>query len=314
MPRRPPTASSSSMKMIAGSCLRAIANRRRMRAAPRPANISTNEAADWAKNCAPDSCATALASSVLPVPGRPVQQDALRHLRAELLELLRVAQELDDLLQLGLGLVDAGDVRRTTTDWLEAGLICCGLTRGITFSVRHIRKISADEEQDHHDRLPVVGPVLDFLHERRVRRTSASRRRVHGRAPGRASRSASRGAAARSCGAVARRAARRRSASPAGAMPWHRRACGSRHLARSADPASPRLRALGRAASGGRSAEHAQREVAEELRREAPGRARRCARRRRGSAARSPAATGGGGGRSRRPRTRGRPRGSGASR
>ncbi len=29
------------------------------------------------------------------------------------------------------------------TDWLDAGLICCGLTRGITFSVRHIRYSSA---------------------------------------------------------------------------------------------------------------------------------------------------------------------------
>ena len=29
------------------------------------------------------------------------------------------------------------------TDWLEAGLICCGLTRGMTFSVRHIRYSSA---------------------------------------------------------------------------------------------------------------------------------------------------------------------------
>jgi len=29
------------------------------------------------------------------------------------------------------------------TDWLEAGLICWGLTRGITFSVRHIRYSSA---------------------------------------------------------------------------------------------------------------------------------------------------------------------------
>ena len=42
--------------------------------------------------------------------GRAVEQDALRHLGAELLEALRVAQELDDLLQLGLGLVGAGDV------------------------------------------------------------------------------------------------------------------------------------------------------------------------------------------------------------
>ena len=70
-PRSPPTASISSMKMIAGRCLRAIANRRRMREAPRPANISTNAAADCEKKFAPASCATALASSVLPVPGGP---------------------------------------------------------------------------------------------------------------------------------------------------------------------------------------------------------------------------------------------------
>ena len=65
------------MKMIAGACLRASANRRRMRAAPRPANISTNEDADCEKNCAPDSCATALASSVLPVPGGPCSSTPL---------------------------------------------------------------------------------------------------------------------------------------------------------------------------------------------------------------------------------------------
>ena len=72
------------MKMIAGAALRAWRNSRRMRAAPRPANISTNEHADWAKNCAFDSFATALASSVLPVPGGPCSRMPLRHLRAEL--------------------------------------------------------------------------------------------------------------------------------------------------------------------------------------------------------------------------------------
>ena len=44
------------------------------------------------------------------MPGRPVEQDALRHAGPELLELLAVAEELDDLLQLLLGLVGAGDV------------------------------------------------------------------------------------------------------------------------------------------------------------------------------------------------------------
>ena len=77
LPRVAPTASSSSMNTIAGLALRASRNRRRMREAPRPANISTNDAADCAKNCALDSCATALASSVLPVPGGPCSSTPL---------------------------------------------------------------------------------------------------------------------------------------------------------------------------------------------------------------------------------------------
>ena len=59
------------MKTIAGACFRASAKSFRMRAAPRPANISTNADALWEKNDAPDSCATAFARSVLPVPGGP---------------------------------------------------------------------------------------------------------------------------------------------------------------------------------------------------------------------------------------------------
>ncbi len=42
--------------------------------------------------------------------GRADQQHALRDLAAEPLEFLRILQELDDLLQLALGLVDARDV------------------------------------------------------------------------------------------------------------------------------------------------------------------------------------------------------------
>ena len=119
-----------------------LANRRRMRAAPRPANISTNAAADWEKNCAPDSCATALASSVLPVPGGPCSRMPFGHLRAELREALRVAQELDDLLQLGLRLVGAGDVVPADRRPWTSGLISCGLVRGISFSVRQMKKTS----------------------------------------------------------------------------------------------------------------------------------------------------------------------------
>ena len=42
--------------------------------------------------------------------GRTVEQDPLRNAGAEPLEALRMAEEVDDLLQLGLRLVDAGDV------------------------------------------------------------------------------------------------------------------------------------------------------------------------------------------------------------
>src|SRR4029079_18160871 len=47
----------------------------------------------------------------LPGPGRPVDEDALRDTCAEDGEALRVLQKVDDLLELGSGLVDAGDVR-----------------------------------------------------------------------------------------------------------------------------------------------------------------------------------------------------------
>ena len=65
------------MKMIAGACLRAVSKSLRMREAPRPANISTKAEAGCEKNAAPDSAATALASSVLPVPGGPCSSTPL---------------------------------------------------------------------------------------------------------------------------------------------------------------------------------------------------------------------------------------------
>ena len=42
--------------------------------------------------------------------GRAVEEEALRHARAEPREPLRVAEEVDDLLELGLRVLDAGDV------------------------------------------------------------------------------------------------------------------------------------------------------------------------------------------------------------
>ena len=59
------------MNTIEGACFRASAKSFLMRAAPRPANISTNAEALCEKNDEPDSCATAFANSVFPVPGGP---------------------------------------------------------------------------------------------------------------------------------------------------------------------------------------------------------------------------------------------------
>ncbi len=74
LPRARPSASSSSMKMMAGAFCRACSNRSRTRAAPTPTNISTNSEPEMEKNGTPASPATARASSVLPVPGGPTSR------------------------------------------------------------------------------------------------------------------------------------------------------------------------------------------------------------------------------------------------
>ena len=130
------------MKMIAGSCLRAIANRRRMRAAPRPANISTNDAADCAKNCAPDSFATAFASSVLPVPGGPCRRMPLGTFAPSAWK--DFGSRRNSTISCSSAFASSTPaMSANVTDWPEDGLMRCGLIRGITFSIRHIMKISA---------------------------------------------------------------------------------------------------------------------------------------------------------------------------
>ena len=76
-PRLRPAASTSSMKMIAGAILRALANRSRTRAAPTPTSDSTNSAPETEKKAASASPAVARASSVLPVPGGPTSSTPL---------------------------------------------------------------------------------------------------------------------------------------------------------------------------------------------------------------------------------------------
>ncbi len=115
------------MKMMQGACALPCSKRSRTRLAPTPTNISTKSEPDIEKKGRPASPATALASSVLPVPGRPDQQRALGQPSAEPGELLRILQELDDLLQLDLGLVGTGhvgegDLGRVAGEQLGLGL------------------------------------------------------------------------------------------------------------------------------------------------------------------------------------------------
>ena len=74
--------------------------------------------------------------------GRAVEQDALRDLRAEPLEVLRLGEKLDDLPQLLLRLLDPGDVVPRDRA-LRAGVICCGFVLGISFIVLQMKKTSS---------------------------------------------------------------------------------------------------------------------------------------------------------------------------
>ena len=98
------------MKMMQGAFFLACSNMSRTRDAPTPTNISTKSEPEMVKNGTLASPAIARASSVLPVPGGPTSSTPRGMRAAEPLEFAGVAQELDDLLQVLLGLVDAGHV------------------------------------------------------------------------------------------------------------------------------------------------------------------------------------------------------------
>ena len=99
------------MNTIAGAASFACANRSRTREAPTPTIASTNSDADIEKNGTSASPATARASSVLPVPGGPHSSTPCGMRPPSRSYLSGLAQEVDDLRQLGLRLVDPGDVR-----------------------------------------------------------------------------------------------------------------------------------------------------------------------------------------------------------
>ena len=111
-PRRAsgPTASISSMNRMHGAFSLAVLNMSRTRLAPTPTNIWMNSQPLMEKNGTPASPATARASSVLPVPGGPISSTPLGTRAPEPRELLRLLEELDDLLQLALGVLHAGHV------------------------------------------------------------------------------------------------------------------------------------------------------------------------------------------------------------
>ena len=72
LPLARPTASISSIKTIQGAFSLACLNRSRTRDAPTPTNISTKSDPEIEKNGTFASPATAFASKVFPVPGRPI--------------------------------------------------------------------------------------------------------------------------------------------------------------------------------------------------------------------------------------------------
>jgi hypothetical protein len=138
LPRWAPTASSSSMKMIAGAFSRASLKSRLIRAAPRPANISMNEDADWLRKLAPDSCATAFASSVLPVPGGPWSRIPFGTFAPSCLN--RFGSVRKSTTSRSSAFVSSTPATSSQViELFDLGEISWGFVRGISFRVRHMK-------------------------------------------------------------------------------------------------------------------------------------------------------------------------------
>ena len=108
--RARPIASSSSMKMIAGAASLACLKRSRTREAPMPTIASTNSRAPSREERHARLARDRAREQRLAGARAAREQHAARDPAAERLVLLRVLEEVDDLGQLVLGLVDAGDV------------------------------------------------------------------------------------------------------------------------------------------------------------------------------------------------------------
>ena len=109
-PRLRPIESISSMKMIARPMRRACWNRSRTRLAPTPTNISMKSEPVTRQEPDAGLAGDGAGEQRLAGAGRADEQDALGHPGADLLEPLGHAQEVDDLGDLLLHAVVAGDV------------------------------------------------------------------------------------------------------------------------------------------------------------------------------------------------------------
>ena len=165
------------MKMIAGAFLRAVSKSLRMREAPRPGEHLDEGGRALRVEARARLVGDRLREQRLAGAGRPVEEEALRDARAEPREPLRVAEEVDDLLELGLRVLDAGDVRERH--------------RRLRVRLGHLRldprhqldrpPDQDDEDREEDDRQPGERTLADLVRQRRERhapfhRQSAGRR------------------------------------------------------------------------------------------------------------------------------------------
>src|SRR5208337_1786974 len=149
-PRRLPTASISSMKMMQGEFFLACSNMSRTRLAPTPTNISTKSEPEIVKK-------GTLASPAMARARRADQQNAARDTPAKLLEPLRITQEFDDFLEVFLGLVDAGDVFKRHPPMRLGQELCLGFAKSHGFAPGplHLPRQKDPNPDDGDQRQPV---------------------------------------------------------------------------------------------------------------------------------------------------------------
>ena len=97
--------------------------------------------------------------------GRPVEQEPLRHARAERREFLRVAEKVDDLLKLGFRVLDAGDVvERDRRLRVRLGHLRLDLRHQLDRAPDQV-----DEDREEGDRQPGEGrpPLISWARETR---------------------------------------------------------------------------------------------------------------------------------------------------